>query len=60
MLEPLTPAPQRIAGRGLRHERRRTLAELGLRERVKPEAKLGGMSRAGKELDSFLAIRGVA
>jgi len=59
MLEPLTPAPLQIAGRDLRHERRRTLAELGLPERAKPEAKRGGTTRAREELDSFLAIRGV-
>jgi len=59
MLEPLTPAPRSIAGRELPHEHRRTLAELGLPERAKPEAKLGGSRHAHAELDTFLAVRGV-
>jgi len=59
MSEPQVPAPARIAGVALALERRRTLAELGLPQRRKPEAKRGGTSAAQTELAGFLTERGV-
>ena len=59
MGEALVAAPAAIAGIPIDHERRRTLRELGLPERGKPEAKPGGASRAETELASFLGARGV-
>lgn len=59
MLRPVVAAPQRIAVAPLAHERRRTLAELGIADRVKPEALRGGESLANAMLESFLAERGV-
>jgi deoxyribodipyrimidine photo-lyase len=59
MTEPLVAAPSRIETPALAHGARRTLRDIGLPERHKPEAKRGGESRALAELESFLATRGV-
>jgi deoxyribodipyrimidine photo-lyase len=59
MSEPLVAAPPRIEARDIVHGGRRTLAQLGLPNMRKPEARRGGASLAEAELASFLRVRGV-
>jgi deoxyribodipyrimidine photo-lyase len=59
MTRPFAPAPPRIVTAELRHEARRTLADLSVADRRKPEALPGGESHATRMLESFLGERGV-
>ncbi len=59
MSETLVTPPGRLETPTLAHGARRTLRELGLVPKRKPEAKPGGESLGRAELASFLATRGV-
>jgi deoxyribodipyrimidine photo-lyase len=59
MLRPIVATPVRIVLADLAHEGRRTLADLGIADRPKPDALHGGERRAADVLASFLSDRGV-
>ena len=59
MTRPLIAAPARVATAAIAHGERRTLADLGVIDRPKPEALRGGSHNAEALLASFLNERGV-